>query len=97
MPYGSSSTAFVASARWPTYVGEPRWSSTTATSSRSDPSRSIVRTKFFDVQPKSHELRTTHARSPAAASPCSFVRPYAPSGDGASDSTYGARFVPSKT
>ena len=28
-------------------------------------------------------------RSPAAASPCSFVRPYAPSGLGASDSRYG--------
>ena len=58
----------------------PRWSSTTATSSRSVPSRSIVRTKFCDVQPKSQELRTIHACSPAAASPCSFVRPYAESG-----------------
>ena len=40
-----------------------------------------MRTKFFDVQPNSHEVRTTHACSPAAASPCSLVRPYAPSGD----------------
>ena len=37
------SSSSVASARCPTYVGEPRWSSTTATSSRSAPSRSIVR------------------------------------------------------
>ena len=27
------------------------------------------------VGPKSHEERTIQARSPAAASPCSFVRP----------------------
>ena len=56
-----------------------------------------MRTKLCDVGPKSHDVRTTHACSPAAASPCSFVRPYAPSGDGASDSTYGVRFEPSKT
>ena len=35
-----------------------------------------------------------HALSPAAASPCSFVRPYAPSGDGGSDSTYGVALRP---
>jgi len=35
--------------------------------------------------------------SPAAASPFSFVRPYTDWGLGASDSTYGVRFVPSKT
>ena len=34
-------------------------------------------------------MRTIHASSPAAASPWSFVRPYAPSGLGASDSRYG--------
>ena len=61
------------------------------------PSRSIVRTKLWPVQPKSHDERTIHAFSPAAASPCSFVRPYAECGFGASDSTYGSRFVPSKT
>ena len=38
--------------------------------------RSIVRTKLWPVQPKSHDERTIHASSPAAASPCSFVRPY---------------------
>ena len=56
-----------------------------------------MRTKLWPVGAKSHELRTIHARSPAAASPCSFVRPYAPSGFGASDSTYGAALRPSKT
>jgi hypothetical protein len=56
-----------------------------------------VRTKLWPVAPKSHELRTIQAASPAAASACSFVRPYAPSGDGGSDSTYGSRFEPSKT
>ena len=61
-------------AAW-TNVGDPRWSSTTDTSSRSAPRRSIVSRKFFDVQPKSHELRTIHACSPATASPCSFDRP----------------------
>ena len=56
-----------------------------------------MRTKLWPVAPKSHDERTIHACSPAAASPCSFVRPYAPIGFGASDSTYGVRFVPSKT
>ena len=41
--------------------GLPRWSSTTATSSRSAPSRSIVRRKLCPVEPKSQEVRTTHA------------------------------------
>jgi hypothetical protein len=97
IPRGSSTSARVASARCPTYVGQPRWSSTTDTSSRSVPSRSIVRTKLLLVQPNTHELRTIHASSPAAASACSFVRPYADCGFGASDSTYGSRFRPSKT
>ena len=74
-----------------------RWSATTDTSSRSAPRRSIVRTKLCDVQPKRPDVRTIHACSPAAASPWSFVRPYAESGLGASDSTYGSRFAPSKT
>ncbi len=56
-----------------------------------------MRTKFFPVGPKSHDVRTTHARSPAAASPWSFVRPYADTGFGASDSRYGVRLRPSKT
>ena len=56
-----------------------------------------MRTKFCLVQPNSHEVRTIHASSPAAASPCSFVRPYADSGFGESDSTYGSRLRPSKT
>ena len=34
---------------------------------------------------------------PRRASPASFERPYAESGDGASVSRYGSRFVPSKT
>ena len=78
-------------------VGEPRWSSTTATASRSAPRRSIVRTKLWPTGPKSHELRTIHASEPAAASPCSFVRPYTESGAGESDSTYGSALRPSKT
>ena len=38
------------------------------------------------VGPKSHEERTIQASSPAAASPWSFVRPYADCGFGPSDS-----------
>ena len=57
----ASTSSRVASARWPTKVGQPRWSSTTATSSRSAPSRSIVRRKLCPVDPKSHDVRTTHA------------------------------------
>ena len=53
-----------------------------------------MRRKFFEVGPNSHDVRTIQARSPAAPSPYSFVRPYAPSGDGASDSTYGEAFAP---
>jgi hypothetical protein len=49
------------------------------------------------VSPNSQDDRTTHARAPAAASPWSFVRPYAESGLGGSDSTYGERFRPSNT
>src|SRR5581483_6455336 len=90
-PFGSPNSSRVAAARWPTYVGQPHWSSTTATSSRSAPSRSIVRTKLWPVQPKSHDERTIHASSPAAASPCSFERPYDESGFVASDSAYGSR------
>ena len=69
-------------------MGQPRWSSTTATSSRSAPSRSIVRTKLCPVGPKSHELRTTQAslarrclavelrpcRTPRAGSGCRIRR-----------------------
>ena len=94
----SSSTSWrTPSARCPTKVGQPRWSSTTATSSRSAPSRSIVRTKLWPVGPKSHELRTIQASGPAAASPCSLLRPYAESGLAPSDSTYGSSLRPSKT
>ena len=49
------------------------------------------------VGPKSHEERTIQASPPAAASPCSFDRPYADCGFGPSDSTYGSRLRPSKT
>ena len=86
-PSGRSSSSRVAAARWPTYVGAVRWSPTTAISSRSRASSSIVLTKFFPVGPNSPELRTIHACSPAAPSPNSFVRPYAEIGFGASDST----------
>ena len=66
----------------PTYVGQPTWSSTTATSSCSRPSRSIVRTKLWPLGPKSHDERTISAFSPAAPSEWSFERPYAESGFG---------------
>ena len=66
-------------ARCPTYVGEPRWSSTTDTSSCCSPSASIVLTKFLPVQPKSHDERTIQP-SPTSRSPSSFVRPYSETG-----------------
>src|SRR5581483_11826206 len=66
----ASTSSRTPSARCPTYVGQPRWSSTTATSSRSRPSCSIVRTKLRPVGPNSQEVRTTHASLPAAPSPC---------------------------
>ena len=53
---------------------EPRWSSTTATSSRSAPSRSIVRTKLCPVQPKSHDERTIQPRSTSRSPATSTVR-----------------------
>ena len=56
-----------------------------------------MRTKFVPVGPKSQEERTIQARSPAAASPWSFVRPYADCGFGPSDSRYGSLLRPSKT
>ena len=96
VPCGSASSSRVASARWPTYVGEPTWSATTLTSSRSRPSSSIVLTKLRPFHPYSHELRTIQP-SRTSRSPSSFVRPYTESGFGSSDSTYGSRFVPSKT
>ena len=61
------------------------------------PSRSIVRTKLRPVGPKSQDERTIQACSPAAASPCSFERPYADCGFGPSDSRYGSRLRPSNT
>ena len=57
--------------RWGSRAGRRR----PTTSSRSAPRRSIVRTKLCPVGPNSHELRTIQARSPAAASAWSFVRP----------------------
>ena len=56
----------MAAARCPTYVGEPRWSSTTCSSSRSRPSRSIVRTKLCPVAPNSHDERTIQPSRTAA-------------------------------
>jgi hypothetical protein len=47
----------------------------------------MVRAKLRPVGPNVHDVRTIHASGPAAASECSFVRPYADSGLGASDST----------
>ncbi len=81
-------------------VGQPIWSSTTRSSSRSSPSRSIVSTKFGPPAPNSQELRTIRWSGFAAAmasSPASFVRPYSWMGAVGADSTYGSRPLPSKT
>jgi hypothetical protein len=81
-------------------VGEPTWSSTTSSSSRSRPSVSIVSTKFRPPAPNSHDERTTRWLSFASAvarSPASFEWPYSWSGPGGSDSRYGSAFLPSKT
>ena len=79
----SSSTSF----RWRPPDGRrrsahPRWSSTTATSSRSAPSRSIVRRKLCPVEPKSHDVRTIHAsarrqprRGASSARTRTWIRP----------------------
>ena len=70
--------------------GEPRWSSTTATSSRSAPRREH---RAAGSCGSSSRRATTCARSrrprPPRPLPCSFVRPYADCGLGGSDSTYG--------
>ncbi len=81
-------------------VGEPTWSSTTSSSSRSRPSVSIVSTKFLPAAPNSQEERTTRWPAPAAAvarSPASFECPYSWIGPVGSDSTYGSGLAPSKT
>jgi hypothetical protein len=57
----------------------------------------MVSRKLRLVHPKSHDVRTIHASSPAAASAWSFVRPYDDCGFGGSDSRYGVAFRPSKT
>ena len=66
-------------ARWPVKVGQPTWSSTTVSESRSAASRSIVAGKHGPPLPNSHELRTIVWRSGApsatARSPTSFVEP----------------------
>jgi hypothetical protein len=101
IPYSSVSIRrTTASARCPVYVGPPTWSRTTTTSPRSLASASIVSTKFLPDTPKSHEVRTMKWQRfirAVASSPASFERPYAERGAGASDSTYGAPFSPSKT
>ena len=60
-------------------VGQPIWSSTTVSASRSRASRSIVATKFFPCGPNTHAVRTIAWASGAAAatacSPASFERP----------------------
>ena len=57
-------------------------------SRRSAPSRHGS-DKLWPVSANSHELRTIHASAPTTASEPSLERPYADSGFGASDSTYG--------
>ena len=56
-PCGRAISSFVASARWPTYVGEPRWSSTTDTSSCCSPS----------VEHRPDEVLARPAEEPRAA------------------------------
>ena len=46
-------------ARWPVHVGQPTWSVTTCTASRSPASLSIVSAKLRPPVPNSHALRTT--------------------------------------
>ena len=79
-----------ADARWPVNVGQPTWSSTTLSSSRSAATRSIVFGKQGPPAPNSHEDRTIVCASGAsdatASSPASLERPYADSGPVGSDS-----------
>ena len=67
-----------APARWPVKVGQPTWSSTTWTSSRSRARRSMVATKLAPWTPNSHDERTIAACGEASAtarSPTSLERP----------------------
>ena len=86
------------SARWPTNVGQPRWSSTTATSSRS----------CAEAKHRPEEVVTRRAEEPRRADrPTPADLPPPPRGAssdrrrtvgfGPSDSTYGERLRPSKT
>ena len=82
-------------------VGQPIWSATTWSSSRSEASRRIVAGKHGPPPPNSHEERTIVWASglfrATSRSPSSFERPYADSGLVGSDSRYGSRLVPSNT
>src|SRR5438067_7828019 len=90
-----------APARCPVNVGQPTWSSTTLSSSRSRASRMIVAGKHGPAIPNSHDERTIvcvpGAWRATSTSPASFVRPYAESGPTGSDSRYGSRLEPSNT
>ena len=75
---GRPASTSSASARCPLHVGQPTWSVTTSTASRSAPSDSIVSTKLRPPAPNSHEVRTTTwpgAGRGTASSPASFERP----------------------
>ena len=83
-------------ARWPVNVGQPTWSSTTVSSSRSAASRRIVSGKHGPPAPNSHEERTIVCalgrglgdRALAGELRASVRRTAGPIG---SDSTYGSR------
>ena len=66
-PSRRSAISTSAAARWPVNVGQPTWSSTTVSASRSSASRSIVATKLPPWRPNSHDVRTI-AWEPGAAS-----------------------------
>ena len=57
IPRGRSTSSRVAAARCPTYVGHPRWSATTATSSRSAP----------ELEHRAHEVAARPAEQPRRA------------------------------
>ena len=63
----AAASATSASARWPVNVGQPTWSSTTLSSSRSPARRRIVAGKQGPSAPNSHDVRTIVCASGRAA------------------------------
>ena len=83
-------------------VGQPTWSSTTVSASRSAARRSIVATKLPPWRPNSQAVRTIACPSGAAAATAQLAGELgaavgAQRGRSAADSVYGSLAVPSKT